>query len=1054
MALQHLRTSTAHKRPIPSVMSAGQLAVNINEASPGLFFKDSNGDLVKVGPVHIGTNAPNSSPASVAADALVTGTVYQILTVGTSDFTLVGASANTVGTVFTATGTTTGTGIVSGQQGVEKGEQWLDTTGGTYVLKIYDGTAWRSESGTFVDVNGDTMTGALLLDNASSAAAPDLSFDGDANTGIYSPGADQVAISTGGTGRLFVNGNGNVAIGTTTAQAKLDVRTGAAGFAQFAHASGNGGVRITGEGGSSAANLVFSNNRGVSTSDEYTIQLSGADDALVFRSGGPADTERLRITSSGNVGIGTTTVDELLHVESSDTTVRLKVESTAANSYPGVRFTNDARTYDLQIDGATDAFRVFDSSASTERLRIDTSGRLLIGASSSSGTNATLQIVGDIGAQFHRGENSAGGASITISKSRSTTYGSYNVVQNNDTVGIVAFRADDGTDYNSYAALIGCHVDGTPGSNDMPGRLVFSTTADGSASPTERMRLDSSGNLGINTTSPGDLVEIKTGLDRSLLIRGNRTSSPVDLFAGNPAAGYGLRDMSFSANTLRFGTGASSGTTATERLRIDSLGNVGIGLSSPEVKLHTKESVLVSNTTSGDGNGRIEIRSGGNAVDTSTHQIRCGGGSGQSLLIENQTSSAGQLILASNHASGTINFKTNSAERLRIDSSGNVGVGTTSPGNTLHLSGTNGVGMRIENTSNSISAYSTLESSGALQANISGSGVFTWVTGGGEKVRIDNSGRLLIGTSVSPSGGDAHAQNAPLLVQGRIGSDADSGRINLQRGSAASADSSIGTISFTDLSNNAYARIAVEADAATGTDDYPGRIKFQTTENGQSNLTTRMTIKNNGNVIIPGQTLVGSDTAGTSKVRIDPSGYVNIQSNASAGEALRIFDSTSTQKATLKADGSATFAGSVSIGGTAAVNTIDEYEEGTFTPVLLFGSNTTGITYNGRAGFYVKVGKVVHAWVYINLSSKGTATGAAAISQFPFTSEDINVSGLGNWPGAQPSRRQNQTSSNLALTMVDNSINCAITDGAGVSVTDSSFTNGTILEFALCYRAA
>ena len=146
MALQHLRSSTTHKRPIPTIMSAGQLGLNTNEASPGLFFKDSNGDLVKVGPVHVGTSAPNSSPASTAAGSLVTGATYQILTVGTSDFTSVGASANTVGTIFTATGTTTGNGTVSGQQGNEKGELWLDTTGGSYVLKIYDGTAWRQES--------------------------------------------------------------------------------------------------------------------------------------------------------------------------------------------------------------------------------------------------------------------------------------------------------------------------------------------------------------------------------------------------------------------------------------------------------------------------------------------------------------------------------------------------------------------------------------------------------------------------------------------------------------------------------------------------------------------------------------------------------------------------------------------------------------------------------------------------------------------------------------------------------------------------------------------
>ena len=204
MAIQNLRSSSAHKRPIPNVLSAGQIAVNTNQASPGLFFKDSNGDLVKVGPVHIGTSAPNSSPATTAADALVSGTVYQILTLGNTDFTAVGASANTVGVVFTATGAGTGTGTVSGQQGNEKGEQWLDTTGGAYDLKIYDGSAWRSQAGEFVNVTGDTMTGALLLDNAASASAPDLSFDGDANTGIYSPGADQVAIATGGNGRLFV----------------------------------------------------------------------------------------------------------------------------------------------------------------------------------------------------------------------------------------------------------------------------------------------------------------------------------------------------------------------------------------------------------------------------------------------------------------------------------------------------------------------------------------------------------------------------------------------------------------------------------------------------------------------------------------------------------------------------------------------------------------------------------------------------------------------------------------------------------------------------------
>ena len=100
------------------------------------------------------------------------------------------------------------------------------------------------------------------------------------------------------------------------------------------------------------------------------------NDALAFTTGG---TGRLFIDNSGNVGIGATTVDEKLHLESSNATVRVKVESTAANSYPGVRLTNDVKIYDLQIDGATDGFRVYDGSASTERFRVSSAGNLGIG---------------------------------------------------------------------------------------------------------------------------------------------------------------------------------------------------------------------------------------------------------------------------------------------------------------------------------------------------------------------------------------------------------------------------------------------------------------------------------------------------------------------------------------------------------------------------------------------------------------------------------------------------------------------------------------------------
>lgn len=79
------------------------------------------------------------------------------------------------------------------------------------------------------------------------------------------------------------------------------------------------------------------------------------------------------------------------------------------------------------------------------------------------------------------------GAYLNFQKTRTAS-----VVQNNDVLGNVVFRGFDGTQQIN-AAQISSQVDGTPGTNDMPGRLVFSTTADGAASSTERMRIASNG---------------------------------------------------------------------------------------------------------------------------------------------------------------------------------------------------------------------------------------------------------------------------------------------------------------------------------------------------------------------------------------------------------------------------------------------------------------------------------------------------------------------------------------------------------------------------------
>lgn len=68
-------------------------------------------------------------------------------------------------------------------------------------------------------------------------------------------------------------------------------------------------------------------------------------------------------------------------------------------------------------------------------------------------------------------------------------------------------------------------------------------------------------------------------------------------------------------------------------------------------------------------------------------------------------------------------------------------------------------------------------------------------------------------------------------------------------------------------------------------------------------------------------------------------------------------------------------------------NTLDDYEEGTWTPVIEFGNATTGITYTNQDAVYVKIGQLVCAQFHVLLSSKGSATGTASVSGLPFSSE-------------------------------------------------------------------
>ena len=446
-----------------------------------------------------------------------------------------------------------------------------------------------------------------------TAATPAFSFTSDPNTGIYSPGADQVAISTGGSGQVFVSSNGNLGVGTLNA-------TNAAGKIH-SRADGNEAKSLlvlqNRDAGASAGGAINFVNGGVDLSDNRYSYIrsiiTGAGqngNHLVFgtNANGEAPSERLRITSAGLVGVGTSSPGALLHVAGNtdnnvqsilaagnDSNFRLvSINKSAANisgselARFGIRYatgTDDSSgvqffrgntaaeghlglytggTTRLYVQGTTgnvgigttspthsldvnSAIRLRGAGASTEegdlhlyyvsdsnratvtsstnraivfengigavseRARIDSSGRLLVGTSSargSMGARLQLEAAGAGAAEqlsiTYNGDNSVG-AYLELGKTRGTTVGSNTAVINGDELGAINFMGANGTDLRAnIGARISAVVDAEPftsgDTTDLPSRLVFSTTADGASSPTERMRIINNGGIYIGKT--------------------------------------------------------------------------------------------------------------------------------------------------------------------------------------------------------------------------------------------------------------------------------------------------------------------------------------------------------------------------------------------------------------------------------------------------------------------------------------------------------------------------------------------------------------------------
>ena len=191
------------------------------------------------------------------------------------------------------------------------------------------------------------LTGSVTIAQAGTAATPGIRFESDTNTGIYSPGADQLAVSTGGTGRLFVDASGNVGIGTTSPATALHVSTNQSSVSTFQ---------------TSGADLYLRLQNSVNTGGYVGYNSS----ALTLWT---ADAERLRIDSSGKVGIGTSSPAAALDIFGN-------LFFSAAS--PQIQF--NAGGAIIRAPAANSL--AFLSDSTNERIRIDSSGNVGIGTAS------------------------------------------------------------------------------------------------------------------------------------------------------------------------------------------------------------------------------------------------------------------------------------------------------------------------------------------------------------------------------------------------------------------------------------------------------------------------------------------------------------------------------------------------------------------------------------------------------------------------------------------------------------------------------------------------
>lgn len=626
-------------------------------------------------------NAYPITTANIADDA-VTGAKLA------NDITI--ANNLTVTNNLTVNGTTTtidSTTLVVEDKNIEIGKVSTpsDTTadGGGITLKgASDKTlTWVNSTDCWTFNQGLNLT-------AGTAGAPALVFNGDVNSGLFQPGVDSLAIATAGAQRVTVDSSGRLLVGTTTeGEATADNLTIAD--------SGHCGITLR-SGTSSVGTIFFSD--GTSGASEYQgyVQYDHSANYLKWATAGA---ERMRIDSSGRIligpgaiatpkcgsaGIDVPNYDYSIVMGGSDGNGNRANTANKDGRFCGAHYTNaeepigiircssGASASEIYMGGGSSLVNAatligFYTAANntttggTERMRINSSGRLLVGATSAL---SNVKIDSNLGSPLFQVQGSTyqtGALSVTRTSNGSPYVYLNSGSSGNNATGSLArimFNGFDGTNYVSAASLA-ADVDGTPGTNDMPGRLVFSTTADGASSPTERLRIDSNGKLVVGATSflsgaNSFTQAMISGSDGGLIINSTNTSASSYcrlMFTpnGHITGHEGLIRYNTSDYHMAFWTQGN------ERMRIDSSGHILVGTTTAGFAAYGDSLTIANSSHCG-----MTLRGG---TTSDTELFFADGTTGTARY-------AGGIRYA--HSTDHMQFTVNANERMRIDSSGRL----------------------------------------------------------------------------------------------------------------------------------------------------------------------------------------------------------------------------------------------------------------------------------------------------------------------------------------------------------------------------------------------